>query len=89
MSKITPIKSGHGLSGSGLAHPLQTGVTGPGGSFVGRTTPQDIKRTASSYSDGVSGPPVPGNVGIKENRTGGMKRKFAGAVGPGSYTGTK
>lgn len=89
MTKITQVKSGHGLSGSGLAHPENMGVTGPGGKFSGRTMPQDIERKVNTYSGSNSGPKVPGNVGIKQDRTGGQKRKFAGVVGASKASGTK
>lgn len=90
MSKITVIKSGHGLSGSGLAHPENMGVTGPGGKFAGRTMPQDVDRKVNTYSGSASGPKVPGGVGIKNtSRTGGQGRKFAGVVGASKAMGTK
>lgn len=85
---IKKISAGHGLSGSGLGHPENMGVTGPGGKFMGRTMSQDIERKVSTYSGSDSGPSVPGNVGVKQKRTGGMNRKFAGNVGPGGYKGT-
>lgn len=84
---ITKIKSGHGLEGSGLGHPENMGVSGPGGKFSGRTMPQDIDRKVNSYSDGNSGPKV-GNVGMKAHKTGGMSRKGAGGVGAFKATGT-
>lgn len=89
MSKITKITAGHGLSGSGLAHPENMGVTGPGGKFMGRTMPQDTERKVDTYSGSNSGPKVSGNVGIGQRRTGGMNRKFAGVVGAVKATGTK
>lgn len=88
---ISKITSGHGLSGSGLGHPENMGVSGPGGKFMGRTMPQDIKRNSSTNGQEVGevgSKKVPGNIGIKQDRTGGMKRKFAGVVGPTKGSGT-
>lgn len=85
---ITKIKSGHGLDGSGLGHPLSAGVVGPGGKFVGRTHPMDGDRTSitdKGQVGEVGSKKVPGNVGMKSGKTGGMSRKSKGAVGPGGY----
>lgn len=82
---IKTIKSGNGLSGAGLGHPLSMGATGPGGSFQGRTMPQDTGRTNISTNGKevgeVGSKKVPGNVGIKNRETGGMSRKGKGGVG--------
>lgn len=86
---ITKITSGHGLSGSGLGHPENMGVTGPGGKFTGRTMPQDISRKVSGTSSGDSGKPVPSDVGMKKMKTGGMSKQGSGNVGPGGYKGRK
>lgn len=88
---IKKITSGHGLSGSGLGHPENMGVTGPGGKFSGRTMPQDIKRNSSTNGQEVGevgSRKVPGNVGMKPHKTGGMSRKDRGVVGYGNYKGT-
>lgn len=85
MSNIKSIKAGHGLSGSGLGHPLALGVTGPGGKFTGRTMTQDIERKTSMSQISNEGPRNPKIGGAKTGRTGGQGRKFAGNVGPGGY----
>lgn len=90
---ITKIKSGNGLSGSGLGHPLAMGVTGPGCKFVGRTMPQDVDRTSINTKGEevgeVGSKKVPSNVGMKAHKTGGMSRKGAGGIGAFKATGTK
>lgn len=88
MSKILNIKGGNGMMGSGLGHPENMGVTGPGGKFMGRTMPQDIERKVGGYSGEESGPKVPMNVGMKPHKTGGMSRKGAGVVGATKAKGT-
>lgn len=89
---INKIKSGHGLEGSGLGHPENMGVTGPGGNFSGRTMPQDIKRNSSTNGQEVGevgSKKVPSNVGMSKHKTGGMSRKGSGGVGYFKATGTK
>ncbi len=81
---INKITAGHGLSGSGLGHPENMGVTGPGGKFSGRTMPQDTNRSVNSTSGDNNGP-VPSGVGMKAGKTGGMSRKGKGSVGAGNY----
>lgn len=77
------ITAGHGLSGSGLGHPENMGVTGPGGKFSGRKMPQDTERKVGEYSDAA---PMPKKVGMKV-KTGGQSRKDNGVVGAGGYKG--
>lgn len=88
---INKIKAGHGLAGSGLGHPENMGVVGPGGKFMGRTHPVDNARTVTDNEevDEVGSKKVPANVGMKPHKTGGMSRKDRGVVGPGDYKGTK
>ena len=88
MGKFTKIAGGHGMTGSGVGHPKAMGVTGPGGNFVGTTMPQDVARNVGETSGENSGKAVPGNVGMKPHKTGGMSRKSAGVVGTGGYKGT-
>ncbi len=87
----TSIKSGSGLTGSGLGHPENMGAMGPGGNFKGRTSPQDIGRKTSSNavgSNGVRGS-NDGNPGVKPGQTGGQSRKNRGKVGSQKATGSK
>lgn len=89
---ITKIVKGHGLSGSGLAHPTMPGVVGPGGSFVGRKTSQDTSRIVTGKQIGSNSGPRgsnDGNPGVKSGRTGASGRKSAGKVGFQKATGTK
>lgn len=92
MTTIRKITAGHGLSGSGLGHPENMGVTGPGGKFMGRTMPQDVNRdminTKGKEVGEVGSKSVPKNVGMKAHKTGGMSRKGAGGVGAFKATGT-
>ena len=90
-SNMKKVSSGHGLSGSGKGHPPTMGVTGPGGIFMGTTSPQDTARSGGSDKiSEIGGKKVPGGVGVKNlSRTGGQGRKFAGVVGTGGYEGTK
>lgn len=87
---IRKITEGHGLSGSGLGHPENMGVTGPGGKFSGRTMPQDIARNSTTNGQEVGevgSKKVPSSVGMKAVKTGGMSRKGNSNVGPGGYKG--
>lgn len=87
-----PVSKGtnHGAMSMGLgSQQVNKGVVGPGSNFSSTKNPQDIARKVSAYSGEASGPSVPGNVGIKQRRTGGQSRKFAGVVGYGKATGTK
>lgn len=84
-SNTVKITSGHGLTGAGKGHPPMAGVTGPGGTFVGTTTPQDIDRKVSDNNNTDKGKKVSGNSAVKPGMTGGMSRKGKGGVGPGGY----
>ena len=90
MSSIKKISAGHGLSGSGLAHPLEKGCVGPESSFTGRTMPQDTDRKVVDMEVGeVGSKKVPSNVGMGKHKTGGMSRlKGASGVGPFKAKGT-
>ena len=87
---ISKIKDGHGLSGSGLGHPLEKGCVGPETSFTGRTMPQDVDRKVVDMDEvgEVGSKRVPKNVGIKKTETGGMSRKGKSGVGPFVSKGT-
>ena len=88
---IKKIMSGHGLQGSGQGHPENMGVTGPGGKFSGRKYPMDDDRTDITDKEEVGevgSKKVPGNVGMKPHKTGGMSRKGAGGIGAFKATGT-
>ena len=84
---IKSIKEGHGLSGSGLGHPLESGCVGPETKFTGRTMPQDTDRKAGDMGEvgEVGNKKVPKNVGIKKPNTGGMSRLKSGASGVGPF----
>ena len=84
---IKSIKSGHGLSGAGLGHPLEAGCVGPETSFTGRTMPQDTDRKVVDMDEvgEVGNKKVPKNVGIKKPNTGGMSRLKSGASGVGPF----
>ena len=86
---IKSIKEGHGLSGSGLGHPLSMGVTGPGKSFTGRTMPQDTDRKVGDMCEvGEVGSKKVGNVGMSKHKTGGMSRKGNSSIGYSKPKGT-
>ncbi len=84
-ANMVSVKSGHGLSGTGKGHPPTMGVTGPGGSFVGTTTPQDTNRSVSDNNNTDTNKGKSGNSQAKPGKTGGMSRKGMGVVGAGGY----
>ena len=89
MSAIKKVSAGHGLSGSGLGHPLESGCVGPETSFTGRTMPQDTDRKVVDMDEvGEVGSKKVGNVGMKAHKTGGMSRKGNSSIGPGKPKGT-
>ena len=89
MSAIKKVSTAHGFSGSGLGHPLSSGVTGPGKSFTGRTMPQDTERKAGDMGEvGEVGSKKVGNVGMSKHKTGGMSRKGNSSIGYSKPKGT-
>ena len=89
MSAIKKVSAGHGLSGSGLGHPLESGCVGPETSFTGRTMPQDTDRKVVDMDEvGEVGSKKVGNVGMSKHKTGGMSRKGNSSIGYSKPKGT-
>ena len=89
MSAIKKVSAGHGLSGSGLGHPLESGCVGPETSFTGRTMSQDVDRKVGDMGEvGEVGSKKVGNVGMSKHKTGGMSRKGNSSIGYSKPKGT-